>query len=141
MHSKSHDYPASGSPALHAAPTHVVVDHIKPGNGVVLTPGGLLRAQVHNPWVCTALPALNSTAWRLRRLFFVIGLLVASVFPPISFLLCWSKVPAVRTFTVPFLRSRMIMSSVAGVQLYTGEVQLFDNELRNACASACRALP
>lgn len=27
------------------------------------------------------------------RLFFVIGLLVASVFPPISFLLCWSKVP------------------------------------------------
>ena len=32
----------------------------------------------------------------INWLFFVIGLLVASVFPPISFLLTWNAVPKVR---------------------------------------------
>ena len=48
--------------------------------------------------------ALHRTFWpwigrtwkmRARRLFSVIGLLVASVFPPISLLLLWNAVPAV----------------------------------------------
>ena len=56
-----------------------------------------MRATVPVLWFTMIDTINNNLSCHISRLFFVIGLLVASVFPPISFMLTWVKVPAVRT--------------------------------------------
>ena len=67
----------------------------------LLPPHDISLGSACMPCTCTTFKRSNPQHMSRARLFFVIGLLVASVFPPITFMLTWSKVPAVRPYTPP----------------------------------------